>query len=64
MLLDICQFDELVNDALPVAKKFALEQDMEMVGYEVRKALYDLERLLNKIEQCEKIAAEQTNKAA
>jgi hypothetical protein len=58
MLLDIGQFDELVNDTLPVAKKFGLEQDMEMAGYEVRKAIFDLERLLNKIEQCEKDAKE------
>ena len=64
MLLDICQFDELVNDALPAAKKFALEQEMEMAGYEVRKALFDLEKLLNKIEQCEKIAAETITEAA
>ena len=58
MLLNTAQFHELVLDALPVAKKYGLEQELEMADYEVGAALIALERVLNKIAECEAVAAE------
>jgi hypothetical protein len=58
MLLDLGVYEELVNNTLPVAKKYGLEQDLEMVGFEVKRAIFDLEKLMNKIEQCEKVVEE------
>ena len=64
MLLDLCVYEEMVNDALPVSKQFGLEQDLEMAGFEVKAAIFALEKVLNQIEECKKIQAETGNKAA
>jgi len=64
MLLDLFVYEEMVNDALPVSKQFGLEQDLEMAGFEVKAAIFALEKVLNQIEECKKIQAETGNKAA
>jgi hypothetical protein len=58
MLLNTAQFHELVVDAFPLAKKYDLERELEMADYEVGAALIALERVLNKIAECEEIAKE------
>jgi len=58
MLLNTAQFHELVLDALPVAKKYDLEKELEMADFEVCAAIVALERVLNKIAECEEIAKE------
>lgn len=54
-MLNTAQYNEMVMDALPVAKKYGLEQELEMAGFEVSAALIALEKVLNKIEESEQV---------
>jgi len=53
MQLNTVQYHEMAMDALPMAKTYGLEKELEMADYEVGAALIALERVLNKIAEKE-----------